>query len=92
METEVAISFIEAITGATISVPTMHGEVLLTIPAGVNNGTKLRIKGKGIQKEKENESGNQIVKLKIVMPKTITPELNAAIKNWQGTYDYNPRG
>ena len=92
VETEVAISFIEAITGATISVPTMHGEVLLTIPAGVNNGTKLRIKGKGIQKEKENESGNQIVKLKIVMPKTITPELNAAIKNWQGTYDYNPRG
>ena len=90
IETEIAISFIEAITGATISIPTMHGAVMLTIPAGVSSGTKLRIKGKGIQKEQG--VGHQIVTLKIVMPKKISAELTTAIEEWKGVFNYNPRG
>lgn len=89
LETEVAISFIEAISGAEISVPTMWGPVMLKIPSGVSTGSKLRIKNKGVQKG--SEIGNQIVKLKVVIPKVITPELSAAIASWKGAFDYNPR-
>ena len=90
LETELAISFIEGIMGAEISVPTMYGPVMLKIPPGVSTGSKLRIKGKGIQKGQE--VGNQIVKIKVMLPKTITPELSAAIANLKGVFDYNPRG
>ena len=90
LETEVAISFIEGITGSEISVQTMHGPVMLKIPPGANTGTKLRIKGKGVIKE--HEMGNQIIKLKVMLPKVITPELSAAMANLKEIYNYNPRG
>jgi DnaJ-class molecular chaperone len=89
LETELAISFIEGIIGAEISVPTMYGPVMLKIPPGVNTGSKLRIKGKGVKKDQE--AGNQIVKLKIMLPKVITPELSAEIASWKGAFDYNSR-
>lgn len=89
IEVEVAISFIEAIMGAEISVPTLYGPVMLKIPSGANNGNRLRIKGKGVKSS--SGIGSQIVLIKIVMPKTITPELVNAVKNWKGIFDYNPR-
>lgn len=89
LETEVEISFIEGIMGAEISVPTFYGPVMLKIPPGVNTGSKLRIKGKGVHQGEE--SGNQIVKLKIMLPKNVSKELRSAIESWKGAYDYNPR-
>lgn len=89
LETEVAISFIEGIMGGDISVPTMYGPVLLNIPPGVNTGTRLRIKGKGVKKGQE--IGNQVVQLKVVLPKIVSPELRAAMASWKGAFDYNPR-
>ncbi len=89
IETELPISFIEALVGTEIEVHTMYGPVMLKIPPGVSTGSKLRIKGKGVE---TNEGiGNHIVKLKIVTPKEVTPELQKAIKSWQGKFDYNPR-
>lgn len=89
IEMELPISFMEAILGADVSVSTLHGPVMLRIPPGVSTGTKLRIKGKGII---TNESqGNQIVRLKIIMPKKPIPELQNEIKKWSGKFDYNPR-
>lgn len=90
LEMELPISFIEGIMGAEVSVKTMHGPVMLKIPPGVSTGSKLRIKGKGIQKGEE--TGNQIVLLKVMLPKTVPPELSAAMANWKGAFDYNPRG
>lgn len=90
LETEVPISFIEGILGAEISVETMHGPVMLKIPPGATSGSKLRIKGKGVQSGKE--IGNQIVRLKVMLPKHVTPELKAAVENMKGKYDYNARG
>lgn len=89
IEVEVAISFIEAIAGAEISVPTLYGPVMLKIPPGVNTGNRLRIKGKGVKTS--SGVGSEIVLLKIVMPKSINPELVKSVKNWKGAFDYNPR-
>lgn len=90
VENTIEISFIEAITGASISVPTLYGSIMLNIPPGSSSDGRLRIKGKGVQNGQS--IGNQIVKLKVVVPKTITPELNAAIASWNGAFDFNPRG
>lgn len=90
LETELNISFIEAITGAELKVPTIDGPVMMKIPAGVNSGAKLRIKGKGVPYG--SARGDQIVVLKIVMPKVLDPALKAEIESWNGRYAYNPRG
>lgn len=89
IEVEVPISFIEAIMGAEIKVPTIDGEVVLNIPAGVSTGTKLRVKGKGAG---EGEArGNEIVILKVVTPKVVDPALKAAVEKLAGQFNYNPR-
>ena len=87
--TEVPISFFEALNGADIEVPTIDGPVMLTIPPGVSTGSKLRVKHKGAGHGETR--GNQIVTLKIVMPKNITPEMKAAIGQLQNQFAYNPR-
>jgi DnaJ-class molecular chaperone len=89
IEVEVPISFIEAITGAEIKVPTLDGEVLLKIPAGVSTGSKLRIKGKGIGVGEQR--GNEIIVLKVVTPKEVNPALKSAIEKLKPEFDYNPR-
>ena len=89
IHTEVSISFFEAINGASVEVPTLEGPVMLQIPPGVSSGAKLRIKNKGAGAG-ENR-GNQIVTLKIVMPKDINPEMKVAISKLQEQFSYNPR-
>lgn len=89
IEHELSISFIEAILGAEIKVPTIEGEVLLKIPPGVTTGSKLRIKGKGAGKTEDR--GNQIVLLKVVTPKIIPPELKTAVEALYTQVNYNPR-
>jgi DnaJ-class molecular chaperone len=87
--TELPISFLDAITGGEIEVPTIDGNIMMTIPAGVSTGTKLRIKGRGAGPA-ENR-GHQIVVLKIVMPKNIDPALKEAALNLKDQFNYNPR-
>lgn len=86
---ELPISFLDAITGAEIEVPTIDGNILMKIPAGVSTGTKLRIKNKGAGPE--DNRGSQLVELKIVMPKNIDPALKEAAMNLKDQFNYNPR-
>lgn len=86
VEKEVEISFIEALLGGEISVPTLTGNVMLKVPAGVSTGSKLRIRDKGVPGK-----GHQIVVLKVVMPKQVDPELQEIIRGVQEKYNYNPR-
>lgn len=86
---ELPISFLDAITGGEIEVPTIDGNIMMTIPAGVSTGTKLRIKGRGAGPA--DNRGHQIVVLKIVMPKNIDPALKEAALNLKDQFNYNPR-
>ena len=89
VEMELPISFMEAITGAEVEVPTIDGSVMLKIPPGVSTGSKLRIKGKGAGSGVKR--GNQIVNLKVVMPKEVNPALKSAVENLKSQFNYNPR-
>ncbi|MBC7427737.1 MAG: J domain-containing protein [Bacteriovorax sp.] len=89
IHSEVPISFFEAINGAEIQVPTIDGSVMLKIPAGVSTGSKLRVKNKGAGPE--NSRGNQIVTLKIVLPRDLPEDLKAALTALEKDYAYNPR-
>ncbi len=90
IEIEVPISFIEAILGGEIEVPTMEGAVRVQVPPGVSTGSKLRVRGKGVATSGASR-GDQIVILKIVLPKKINPELQSEIRGWKGKYSYEAR-
>ncbi|MBF0362362.1 MAG: DnaJ domain-containing protein [Oligoflexia bacterium] len=89
IETEVSISFIEALLGAEIKISTIDGFVMLKIPSGTDTGSRLRIRGKGVVLAKGR--GDQIVLIKVVLPKIINTELQKSIRDWKGKYSYNPR-
>jgi DnaJ-class molecular chaperone len=87
---ELPITLTEAVLGARIKVPTPTGAVTMAVPKGSNTGTTLRLRGKGAPKH-AGGYGDQLVKLKVVLPKDLDPELEAFVSNWQGGKTHNPR-
>ncbi len=83
---ELPVSIKEAVLGGSIEVPTASGKVLLNIPKNSNAGSTLRLKGKGVAGR-----GDQLVKLKIIMPVRSDPALDEFLSNWQPDASYNPR-
>jgi molecular chaperone DnaJ len=60
----------EAALGAKVEVPTIDGRAQLRIPAGTQTGQKLRMREKGVKSAtREGTTGDQIVELKIEVPK-----------------------
>lgn len=86
---EVPISVNEAVTGGKIEVPTISGKVKLTVPKGASSGQTLRLRGKGIGGK--GKRGDQLVRLKIVMPDKIDKDLETFMKSWAETHAYDPR-
>jgi len=82
---EIPIGLHESVLGSKVQIPTIHGNVEMSIPKGASTGTKLRLKGKGIK------GGDQYVLLKIVMPEVVDSELEALMQTWVKTHAYNPR-
>lgn len=68
---KIPLSAVDATLGTTIDVPTVHGEVKLTIPAGTQPNTKLRVKGKGVKDLRSSQVGDQFVEVEIEIPKNL---------------------
>ncbi len=88
---ELPVTLQEALLGAEMKVPTIHGPVAMKVPAGSNSGTTLRLKGKGLAAGKGGTPGDQYVKLKLVLPDKPDSELSDFIKNWSKHHHYDPR-
>lgn len=65
---ELPITPDEAVLGAQVQVPTPDGTVTMRIPAGVQSGQSLRLRGKGWSSPQQRR-GDQLVRLKITVPK-----------------------
>ncbi|MDD5147992.1 MAG: molecular chaperone DnaJ [Candidatus ainarchaeum sp.] len=68
---EIPVSFAEAALGAKIDVPTLKGEVSLSIPPGTQTGTIFRLHGKGIKRLEGKGFGDEFVKAIIETPKDL---------------------
>ncbi|MGF6426873.1 MULTISPECIES: DnaJ C-terminal domain-containing protein [Bradyrhizobium] len=78
---ELPISLSEAVLGGKVRVPTPTGAVTMTVPKGSNTGTTMRLRGKGAPRVGGGH-GDELVKLKVVLPKGPDPELEAFVSNW----------
>lgn len=66
------ISFAQAALGAEIEVPTLDGNVKMTVPEGTQPGATFRLRGKGIPYLRGSGRGDQFVTVDVVVPKNLT--------------------
>ncbi|MBP3891038.1 MAG: molecular chaperone DnaJ [Solobacterium sp.] len=80
---EIPITAVDATLGTTIDVPTIHGEVAMKIPAGTQEGTVMRLKGKGIPSLRTGKTGDQLCSIHIEVDKKLTAREKELYKELQ---------
>ncbi|MBU0993740.1 MAG: molecular chaperone DnaJ [Proteobacteria bacterium] len=78
----VDISFIQAILGDTITIPTLNGERELEIPKGTQYGDTFVLKGEGIPSLRSGLRGDQIVQVDINIPTSINKKQEKLLKEF----------
>lgn len=76
----VPISFTQAAAGDEIEVPTLEGKAKLKIPPGTDSETIFRMKGKGLPSVHDHVAGDQMVKVRIQVPKKLSKKQVELIK------------
>ena len=71
---EQKINVAQAALGDEIEVPTLEGRIKFTIPAGVQSGSRFRLKGKGVKSMRSYAKGDQYVTVIVETPKSLTHE------------------
>ncbi|MFQ6607075.1 MAG: molecular chaperone DnaJ [Fidelibacterota bacterium] len=72
--TELEVSFAHAALGESVEVPTLSGKAKLTIPAGIQSGQILRMRGKGLPQVRGSRRGDQLVKIQVATPISLSKE------------------
>jgi molecular chaperone DnaJ len=65
---DIPVSFPQAALGAALSVPTLEGEVAMTLPPGTQAGTVLRVKGRGMPSVRGSQRGDHHVTVHVLVP------------------------
>ncbi len=89
---DLPITLQEAVAGGKVPVPTLTGPVSLSVPAGSNTGSTLRLKGKGIPAGGAEPAGDLYVKLVVALPDKPDEALKSFVKGWNNAYDPRSRG
>ncbi|HEY7751551.1 MAG TPA: DnaJ C-terminal domain-containing protein, partial [Ignavibacteriaceae bacterium] len=71
---DLQISFAEASLGGEVEVPTLNGKAMLKIESGTQPGKILKMTGKGIRHLNSSGSGDQLVRVNVVIPKKLNSE------------------
>ncbi len=80
---DVPVDFVDAVLGTKIEVPTVNGDMLLTIPEGTQPGTTLRMKGQGIKDLRTGKPGDQYVHLDIKTPTGLNRKQKEALTQFK---------
>jgi len=80
---KVSIDFVDAILGGSIEIPTLSNNIKFDVPPHTLPGTRLRIKGQGIQGVKKR--GDIIIEVGIQIPDKITEKGTECLKQFSST-------
>ena len=79
---EMPISYMQAVFGDDIEVPTLKGKAKLKIPEGIQSETVLKMRGKGIPYTDGLGSGDQNVKVTVEVPKKLNAKQKETLKKF----------
>ncbi len=82
---DIPVTYMEAVLGAEITVPTIDGDVKYNISEGTETGTVFRLKGKGVKKLHRTERGNQYVKVYVEVPKNLNKRQKDLLRQFESS-------
>jgi len=88
---DVSVTIGEALLGARIELPAPDGKVALKIPAGVQNATSFRFRGKGFPSLKDSVRGDFLVKVNLVLPEKIDGISRKLVEEFEKLNPLRPR-
>jgi molecular chaperone DnaJ len=71
---EQEIDVVTAVLGGEVQIPTVHGNVILKIPSGTQDGKVIKLSGKGGPKFKGRGNGDHYTKIKVIVPTKLSRE------------------
>jgi molecular chaperone DnaJ len=71
---DLPLSFADAALGTEVEVPTMDGSSRLRVPAGIQSDAVLRLRGKGLPRFQGHGRGDQLVRIRVVIPTDLSAE------------------
>jgi molecular chaperone DnaJ len=86
---EVPIGFVQATLGAEIDVPTLQGKAQVKVPAGTQNGTVFRLKGKGVKNVQGYGQGDLHVRINVEVPSHLNAAQKAKLQEFAELCDEN---
>jgi len=81
---ERSIPFSAACLGVSLDVPTLEGDKRIKVPAGMQPGTKIRLKGCGIKSLGSNAKGDLYVKIAVHIPESLNGEQKKLVEALAG--------
>ncbi len=84
------ISISEAVLGISKDIITVHGKVRIKLDAGIQSGTMLKLKGKGLKSINGYGSGNQYVHINVWTPKTFNKEQREFFQQMKNNEHFMP--
>jgi DnaJ-class molecular chaperone len=81
---DLPVSIYDLVLGGEVKVPTLAGQVAMTIPEGTQNNRLLRLTGKGMPKVKGAGAGDQYVRLIGQLPQTLSDKEKKLFKELSG--------
>src|SRR4051812_21434941 len=91
VEVEVPLTIPEAIRGAEVEVPTLHGSKRLRVPAGTHHGTVQRLRGEGPPKLGGEAPGDIPYPFVLDVPASLSSEESEAVEKLSQVMNGNPR-
>ncbi len=80
LETKVGV--VEATLGTELRLPTLYGDVQLSVPHGTQPGTVFKVKGKGLPRYGGSGKGDQYVKVEVEVPRNLSGAQKELLKKF----------
>lgn len=80
---EIPLTYMQAVFGDELVVPTIDGKVKYNIPEGTQPGTVFRLKGKGVQRLNGRGTGDQFVQVTIEVPTGLNKTQKDALRAFE---------
>lgn len=90
LQIEVPISPWEGALGAKVPVTTLDGSVEVTVPPGTEGGSRLRLRGQGLNK-RDGSRGDLYVRVRIAFPRRLNPEERELFQQLADKSTFDPR-
>jgi len=87
---DLPVSVPDAVLGGKVEAPTPEGPVTLSIPAGSNSGSILRLKGRGMPGSSGRRS-DLLARLVVTLPERTDADLQRFAESWRAERPYEPR-